>query len=372
MKTKVLYLGASTSGGVSIYISNLIKNIENISFYIPNENTKSYLKMKNLYQNTVIFDFNQNYTLKTLFSKAKELDVFIKKNGIDIIHAHVLRFGLLGAIYKKYFNNNIKLIYTGHGSRYLQKNKKHEKWLFKKIELFINSISDKVVFIRELEYKESIENKLLPIKKAVIIKTQIKLDIKENNTFSIRKKYHISTKNIVAMVGSVYEIKNPFLFCHIAEEVLKKRKDTTFLWIGDGPMLPEMNEYIKSKKLNNIKFIGSIDYQDIKDAWNAIDVLLLTSKIEIFPLILLEAYQNKSLVLSTNYLGVAEVIKNGFTGYIYNMNDVKEASDLLNNIFSYENITQLITNNAKSYYHDNFENITEMSSKHTQIYKEIL
>lgn len=367
---KILFLGTSDKGGVSIYVSNLIKDMKSVSFFIPRKNNSSHQVMSELYPNAHIFKFDQNYTFLTLYARAKELDRIIKKYKIDIIHAHVLRFGLLAAVYKKYFNKNIKLIYTGHGSRYTQKEKKYEQCIFKNLEKFVNTVSNNVIFIRELEYKNSLKNNLINAEKAHMIKTQIQLSRQNQNKFSIRSEYDINTDKIIAMIGSVYDIKNPFLFCNIAREVLKKRDDVTFLWVGDGPMLAQMQNYVVDVGLEDkIKFIGAVEYQNMKATWNEIDVLLLTSKIETFPLIIVEAYQSQTLVLSTNFSGVNEVVRDGFTGYVFDMNNKDDAVDKLENLFTYDQTVQIIKENALNYYNDHLSDVNTMANKHIKIYK---
>jgi len=372
LRINILVLGASDKGGVSIYVSNLIKDIHDYSFYLPSKNNDSKKTMLKLYPQATIFMFDQNYTFLSLYKKAIELDIYIKKFQIDIIHAHVLRFGLLASIYKKFINQDIKILYTGHGSRFTQKTKKYEQYLFKNMEIFVNKTSNHVVFIRELEYQTSLKLSLLSKDKATIIKTQMEPDTYNKNNFSFRKKYDIKTNNIVAMIGSVYDIKNPFLFCDIAKKTLDDQHNTTFIWIGDGPQLEHMKNYIIANKMENyIKFIGPIEYQNMKAAWDEIDVLLLTSKIEIFPLILLEAYQYKTIVLTSNFSGVQEFVKNNITGYIFDMNHANTAYDQLKNIFTDTSSRQKIVDTAYQYYVNNYSSIDKMQNAYKIIYEEM-
>ncbi len=85
MSVNILVLGVSDKGGVSIYTSNLIKEIEGFSFYIPRNNSSKKV-MTDLYTNALFVEFNQNYSARTFILKLKELDRIVKANNINIIH----------------------------------------------------------------------------------------------------------------------------------------------------------------------------------------------------------------------------------------------------------------------------------------------
>ena len=372
MNKKILILGTSYSGGVSVYVSTLLKNIQNYSFFVPCSKAQPLKAIDRLFPNSIQYNFNQNYSFYSLFNKAQELDAVVKHHQIDIIHAHVLKFGLLAAFYKKFINKKIKLVYTGHGSRHLQKKRMVHKLIFKYIEKFVNHASDRIIFIRALEYNYSIDIGLVCRDKARLIKTQVTLPLCNLNANKFREEYKLPSKKIVAMIGKIYDIKNPFLFCTIAEEVLKARDDIIFVWIGDGPLLRDVSMHIKKLGLiNKVRFIGPIGYEKMKAAWRDIDILLLTSRIEIFPIIALEAYQSHALVISTNFLGVKEVIDDGVTGYIFNQEAPNEAVQKIISTVDHPNTIKNITNNAFKYYSDNFSSVDEMAKEHISLYEEI-
>jgi glycosyltransferase involved in cell wall biosynthesis len=372
MSVNILVLGVSDKGGVSIYTSNLIKEIEGFSFYIPRNNSSKKV-MSDLYTNALFVEFNQNYSARTFILKLKELDRIVKANNINIIHAHVLRFGLLVAVYKRVINNRIKFVYTGHGSRYTEKKTQIEKNIFKKMENFVNNMSDRSVFIRKYDLNNSLKNKVVSQGKAVLIRTQAQLSESKEEHFSIREVFDIQSKNIIAMVGSVYDIKNPFLFCQIAEAMLQQNLNLTFLWIGEGEMLNVMKDHVTSLGLeSNIKFVGFVEFKKIESAWNEVDILLLTSKSEVFPLIILEAFQKNVLVLSSDFNGVDEMIIDGSTGYIFDKNNATQAVQKLNYILKYTNKIDTVKLNALHFYHQNFSSINKMREQYSTIYNEIV
>ena len=72
------------------------------------------------------------------------------------------------------------------------------------------------------------------------------------------------------------------------EEVLKRRDDIEYWWIGSGPLDEQTKNCIEEKGLSDrIRMLGSRD--DLKDLYHAMDVFFLPSKGEGFGLACIEA-----------------------------------------------------------------------------------
>lgn len=104
----------------------------------------------------------------------------------------------------------------------------------------------------------------------------------------IREKYHLQGKLVLGTVGRLTEAKNPFYIMQIFSELKKQNPNVAFLHVGDGPLM----ERLKKKAVElNIKddyfFIGQSD--QVVDFLNAMDVFLLPSRYEGFPIVLVEA-----------------------------------------------------------------------------------
>jgi glycosyltransferase involved in cell wall biosynthesis len=90
----------------------------------------------------------------------------------------------------------------------------------------------------------------------------------------------------------------------------------------------EAQEFLESNGLNEVVSVlgpifGVEKYDHLTDA----KVLVLPSFRECFPLTLLEAYQSKTAVISTNTGAIPEIISNGENGYVVEPNDVDALFD---------------------------------------------
>lgn len=135
------------------------------------------------------------------------------------------------------------------------------RWLFphRKFRILPNAI-DTAAF----EYSEDIRNKI-------------------RNALGIQEK-----QLLIGTVGSIYDIKNPMAVCEIFKAVHSQRPDARFLWVGDGPMLGQVQ-----KKLTEDELIRAVIFTGVRDDVNkllqAMDAFILPSHFEGLPVVLIEA-----------------------------------------------------------------------------------
>lgn len=373
MKNKVLILGTHDFGGVTVYVSDFVKSLNDYDFVIPVSKDININSVERFFPNALLIISKLDYSFLSLRKNFKMLKLILVNNNINIIHAHTLRAGAFAALAKFIYKNSFKLVYTGHGLRYTQKIGCLSKIIFRTIEKYTNSLSDKVIFIRKFDYDLALDLNLVSKEKAVYIRTQLAIKKKTDKVFDIRSNYDIKTKYIFANAASIYNLKNPDLFIDIAKIVLKETKEITFLWFGDGVPRNNLIKRLEFEKLSEfVKFVGAVELDLMPKVFNQIDGFLLTSKIETFPLVILEAYAYNVFVVSTNFVGYSEIIENKVTGVVFDMNDPFEAArNILKITFSQSQKINLL-NNASEFVNSNFGNNKMFSEQHNDLYKNIL
>ena len=104
----------------------------------------------------------------------------------------------------------------------------------------------------------------------------------------VRTRENAAGKKIIGSVGRLAFQKNPFFAVDIAEQLIKMRDDAEYWWIGSGPLDEQVRKYVAGKVLDGrIRLFGSRN--DVKDLYQAMDMLLLPSRFEGFPLTGIEA-----------------------------------------------------------------------------------
>ena len=105
----------------------------------------------------------------------------------------------------------------------------------------------------------------------------------------IRESLGINTESLVfAIVGRLSEVKNPFKAISVFEKLHKIHENSMLLIVGDGELMVDIKERIGSSGLEkNVKVLGL--RQDVYKIMSAVDILLMPSMFEGFPLSAVEA-----------------------------------------------------------------------------------
>lgn len=152
--------------------------------------------------------------------------------------------------------------------------------------------SEKIVVIRNGVDR----NEILDDIKKVVLDHNIELFLKR--------------KKIIIWVGRFSSEKQPLLVIEIA----KKMVEYNFLMIGDGELYKEA--LAKANDLQNIYIPGALSNVMLKKALSLSDVLILTSKFEGVPMVILEAMALGVPVVSVDVGAINEIIDNNVDGYI--------------------------------------------------------
>ena len=243
------------------------------------------------------------------------------------------------------------------------------RWLFKHFEIFVFNASSKIIFIRKYEFTKLILEKVLKSS-----------DTKAKIIYPAFRKDNLLQQNVsegpirlVGMLGRVYDIKQPLLFCQSAEILLKEDPNLKFIWGGDGPDLMRVKNYISDKNLNEkIIFTGNLSGNQLIKFWEQIDCLMLTSRSEIFPTIIIEAFISKTPVITTNFDGHDELIIDGHNGLVVNKDKFEQdITSCLHQLKNKELRSKLVYN-AYDFYEKKLSNVEYFHQQHKKIYKEVL
>ena len=128
-----------------------------------------------------------------------------------------------------------------------------------------------------------------------------------------------------AFIGRVTQIKRPDRFLDVVTEIKKRGVDLDFFIAGDGEVLETCRKRISDENLP----VTVLGWQsDIERVLSAADIVVLTSDNEGTPLSLIQAGMAGLPVVTTNVGSVPEVVLDGDTGIVTNLN-VQEIADAL-------------------------------------------
>jgi glycosyltransferase involved in cell wall biosynthesis len=134
------------------------------------------------------------------------------------------------------------------------------------------------------------------------------------------------------MVGSIDENKNPKLFIDIAVELKKANCDFKLLWIGSSSSGPigemEYVNYAIEKGVSDTIIWKTNVNDDYLNYFNCADGFVLTSNLESFSLVTLEALLLGLPVVANNCVGVNEILNGEYGKVIDNCDALKMSEEM--------------------------------------------
>ena len=158
---------------------------------------------------------------------------------------------------------------------------------------------------------------------------QMKASQEQNQGLHYRKKMNIPEN--VPLLGTVIRLseeKRPMLWLEIAAEVRKKIPTSHFLIVGNGPLAKALKHRAEQVDLKgSVHLVGH--ESNPSQAMLAMDLFLLTSRMEGLPNVLVEAQALGVPVVTTNVGGAPETLMNQITGWILEHDDAKNVAELI-------------------------------------------
>ncbi|WP_288222136.1 glycosyltransferase [uncultured Clostridium sp.] len=338
-------------GGAEKLIENLAYSSDDI--YLALDVNGQFISKININNNRIIKCTTKK---KESFKNIKNLIDYIKENNIEVIHSHGTPSNVIAIILKLFCN--IKIITTIHSDlNYDFEGNKKKVYLL--IEKFILKYFDEVVCVSE-ELRKKIKMRCKSINPKVIINGVLK---SEYNEVEGEKNQEI----VFLSIGRLTLVKNYTFLLEALNIISKEFKKFKCYIIGEGEERKRLELMIKEYNLGEQVFL--LGFKDnINEYMRNSDMLLITSLMEGIPLVALEAFSNKLLVVSSEVGGMSEIIQNNYNGLLYKSNNLEELTSILKKYINNEINKEYIVNNAYNKYLNNFTDEV-MCEKYFNLYK---
>jgi len=244
-----------------------------------------------------LFDFKAIYDIYKIIEEFQP----------DIIHTHTAKAGFVGRIagflFNKIAGGNAKIVHTYHGHVFHGYFGEYKTSLFLFLERQLAKITDRLIAISPLQQKELC----------------FKYEIGKNERYEVVPLgFDLSSlleipidpwkeKLNVGIVGRLTDIKDHDSFLDSVKNYQRHSKGEscfTFYVIGDG----ELRTHLEKRNLNElggeVRFLG---WQEKEDIYNKIDLLVLTSKNEGTPVVIIEAMAAGKAVVASDVGGVKDL-----------------------------------------------------------------
>ena len=139
---------------------------------------------------------------------------------------------------------------------------------------------------------------------------------------------------VVGAVNRFAEVKRPLLWIDCAAAILAKRPDAYFVMVGKGPLLEASMAHARTLGLQDrIIFTGATP--DVGYWFSQMDVLLLLSRYEGLPNVLIEAQMCGVPVVTTPSGGSAEALWDGTTGTVLDSIEIESPDEVADAVLAW-------------------------------------
>ncbi|GAA5026519.1 N-acetyl-alpha-D-glucosaminyl L-malate synthase BshA [Marivirga lumbricoides] len=292
-----------------------------------------------------------------LMQQIGKVKAYIKKNNIQLVHAHLPWAGFLSRfIYK---STSIPVIYTEHN-----KQERYHKITFLLNKLTFNWQSAAVAVSKDVA--ESIQKNIKPntsvktilngvntdyfqrysLSDLAVSIQSLPLEVEDANSFRTGEKAEKKlpfdngnnvlkeflklkqSNNELLVVGSVAVFrfqKRMLEWIKVFHEATQENENLRGVIVGNGPFAEQMLQLRDELELHNKLFIPGLQ-TNTKEWFSIMDVFMMSSEFEGLPIALLEAMSTGCAVVTTDAGGVKEVVRDGIDGLMVPVKEWEQLS----------------------------------------------
>ncbi len=204
--------------------------------------------------------------------------------------------------------------------------------------------------------------------KAIMVPTQLMKDIFVENGIKQEIIRHVpfgidssplipyqkktASQNIrFGFIGTIFEHKGPDLLIK-AFQSLPEDCQAELKIYGDLKQFPEYGNTVKAlvdsnpRNRDKIKFLGTFPNEKLGPVLQDMDVLVVPSRwYENTPLVIQSALASKTPLIVTNLGGMAELVRHGFNGLVFELNSVSSLAEQLNKVLDEPDLLETMRDN---------------------------
>ncbi|MBL7087028.1 MAG: glycosyltransferase family 4 protein [Candidatus Cloacimonetes bacterium] len=258
-----------------------------------------------------------------------EMIFFLKKKKYHIIHTHSSKAGIIHRIAAKIAKVPI-IIHTVHGWSFNDELSSFSKKFYILLEKICSTFTDKIITVTDYDIKKGLTENIGKSKQYTTIHSSIEIErykTPSKSKLKIIKELGINENNII--VGTVSRMsaqKAPIDFMKAAKIICQKYPNTQFLFVGDGELRNEVENYIIQNGLVGKVILSGLRH-DVPNMLHVMDIFILSSLWEGLPRVFSQAMAAKLPIVATKVNGAPEAIEEGENGFLVSPGKPQEMAD---------------------------------------------
>ncbi len=245
-----------------------------------------------------------------------ELAVFIRKHRFALVHTHSSKAGIIGRWAARLAGVST-VVHTVHGWSFNEYQPFLLRGLYISLERLAARLCRVLIVVSEHDRQKGLRARIGVPAQYRLIRYGIESAAFELDAGrQVREELGIPPQSlVVGMVSCLKPQKSPLDFVRMARVVRAARRDVSFVLVGDGRLRNALVRLIRNEKLQGAVVLTGWR-RDIPRLLSALDVVVLTSLWEGFPIAVLEAMASGKPVVATDTGGIGELVEEGKTGFL--------------------------------------------------------
>jgi glycosyltransferase involved in cell wall biosynthesis len=247
-----------------------------------------------------------------------------------IVHTHTSKAGILGR-WAGLFARVPIVLHTPHGHVFWGYFCPMQTRFFIFLEKITALFTDRIIALTDQERADHLRFHIAPGKKFTTIHSGTDLSLFNAALYDrskMKTELHIPPGDlVVGTVGRLTPVKGQIHLLEAAAKVLAVRPDTTFVFLGDGELQPELKKMAAEMDVaDRVRFLGW--RPDAAAVMSVFDVFALPSLNEGMGRVLVEAMALSKPIIASRIGGITDLVVHGKNGLLVpprDANDIAEA-----------------------------------------------
>jgi glycosyltransferase involved in cell wall biosynthesis len=238
----------------------------------------------------------------------------IRASGADVVHTHDYRTNILGGVVARRPDASVPWVATVH----LHTNTSRRLKLYRAVDLFLLRLADRVITVSR-DQRRMLLARGIDRHRLVLVPTVVDAAAcvgEAGDPAEARAAIEVPQEaTVVTLVGRLTSQKGVDTFLEAAGVVHHRRPEALFVVVGDGPDRAALQAQADAASLNGaVRFLGY--REDIPRVLAAADIVVMPSRAEGLPHLLLEALAVGRPVVASRVGGIPDVVHHGETGLL--------------------------------------------------------
>jgi glycosyltransferase involved in cell wall biosynthesis len=253
---------------------------------------------------------------------------FLRREGIQVLHTHSSKAGLLGRLAGA-LARVPRVLHTVHGWSFNDFQSGPAFAAFVGLERFLARFCDRLVVVAASLRDKGLLHRIGKPHQYALIRAGVDRQAwagTRRSRAGLKRLLPGLRPKVVGVIANLKAQKAPLDFVRVAARVAKARPDVDFVYIGDGPLKAEAQAL--ARRLGVGRQLHLLGWQrEPRGLAAGFDVFLLPSLFEGLPCVYPQALCLGLPVVGTAVDGAAEAVKEGVNGYLCQPRDIEALAD---------------------------------------------